>query len=118
MENNSIVSSESSNGIAASSSKNSKKHLVLEGMKMTNLDEQTESREHFFRYETLDNDKAFAATILTEVIMHELGDGDGENEGIESLANCRIDIWKSLYYKGQYSYADLMFRIDEIDFLN
>jgi hypothetical protein len=93
-------------------------HLILEGSKTTKLDEYTESTECFFRYEVLDNDKAFAATILTEVVLHELGDGDGENENHGSLKNCRGDIWNCLYHHGHYSYANLTFAIKEINFFN
>ena len=118
MEKESDIATESSNGITPSSSDGFKNHLILEGMKITKLDRNIESREHFFKYETLDNDKAFAATILTEVVLHELGDGDGENENHRSLKNCRGDIWNFLYHHGQYSYADLVFTIREKTFLN
>lgn len=111
MEKERDIATESSNGVTPSSSDRFENHLILEGIKITKLNEYTESREHFFRYETLDSDKAFAATILTEVVLHELGDGDGENENHGSLKNCRGDIWNSLYHHGHYSYADLTFTI-------
>ena len=118
MEKENDIATESSNGVIPSSSDGFENHLILEGVKITKLDGNTESREHFFRYETLDDDKAFAATILTEVVLHELGDGDGENENLGSLKNCRGDIWNFLYHHGQYSYADLTFTIREKTFLN
>lgn len=118
MEKESDIATESSNGITPSSSDGFKNHLILEGMKITKLDRNIESREHFFKYETLDNDKAFAATILTEVVLHELEDGDGENGNLGNLKNCRGDIWNFLCYHGQYSYADLIFTIREKTFLN
>jgi len=118
MEKESDIATESSNGVTQSSSDTFENHMILEGMKITNLDRNTESREHFFRYEMLDNDKAFAATILTEVVLHELVDGDGENENHGSLKNCRGDIWNFLYHHGQYSYADLIFTIKEKTFFN
>ena len=106
------ITSESSNDVMETPS-GFKKHLVLEGMKITKLNDHTEEREHFFRYETPDLDKVFAATLLTEGVLHELGDGDGENGGTGSLKNCRGDIWNFLFHHGHYSYADFLFSIEE-----
>ena len=88
-------------------------HLILEGIKISEVEKNVETREHFFRYETNGGDRAFAATLLTDIILHELQEGDGENGGRGSLENCRGDIWNFLFFNGKYYYADLEFTITE-----
>lgn len=88
-------------------------HLILEGMRITELAKNIEEREHFFRYETKGGDRAFAASLLTDIIIHELCEGDGENLGKGFLENCRGDIWNFLFLDGKYQYADLEFSITE-----
>jgi hypothetical protein len=84
--------------------------LVLTG-------EVVEGFEHyrftFFRYEMSGSDRSFAATLLTEVVLHELGCGDNENHGLGDLKNCQGDIWNHLFHDGSYRYADLLFTIKE-----
>lgn len=52
-----------------------------------------------------------ACRVLTDVILNELQDGDGENGGMGSLKNCYGDIWDDLWRCGNYSYADCEFDI-------
>ena len=52
-----------------------------------------------------------AADFMTEFVLNELGDGDGENGGRGSLKNCRDEIRDILCRDGFYSYADCFFRI-------
>ena len=52
-----------------------------------------------------------ASEFMTEFVLSELGDGDGENGGKGSLVNCRDEIRDCLYRDGFYSYANCFFRI-------
>jgi hypothetical protein len=49
---------------------------------------------------------------IADLIIQELGDGDGENGGYGSLRNCYGDIFNYLMRGGSYFYADMVFMIE------
>lgn len=63
-----------------------------------------------------------AAKILADVVLAELGDGDGENGGYGDLKNCYGSIIDSFVRTGHYEYADCRFNAHPIlhvdDFMN
>lgn len=53
-----------------------------------------------------------AAKLMADVVIRELGDGDGENGGRGSLKNCYGEIVDCFIRGKQYIYADCTFSID------
>lgn len=67
--------------------------------------------KELFRITHFSGNLAKAAKYMTERVLQELGDGDGENGGKGSLENCYGDIFNVFMGSGRYCYADCVFTI-------
>jgi len=59
-----------------------------------------------FRYK---GSKRVASQFSADLVISELGDGDGENGGKGSLRNCVKEIAERFFACRRYSYADCIF---------
>lgn len=59
-------------------------------------------------------DKETACKFCADLVISEMGDGDGENGGKGSLKNCIDEIAKMFEDGGRYCYADCTFDIREV----
>lgn len=55
-----------------------------------------------------------AARLMADVVLRELGDGDGENGGDGSLRNCYGEIFNCFMSGHGYTYADCQFFITPV----
>ena len=55
-----------------------------------------------------------AARIMTDVVLRELHDGDGENGGSGSLKNCYGEIFNCFMEGRGYTYADCQFFVTPV----
>ena len=58
--------------------------------------------------------KEIACKFCADLVIAEMGDGDGENGGKGSLKNCIDDIVKAFLECGGYAYADCTFDLREV----
>ena len=59
--------------------------------------------------------RAKCCAMCADLILDEIGDGDGENGGAGSLRNLWDDIFEMLLDKGVYEYADCKFQVVPLD---
>ena len=57
--------------------------------------------------------KKDACRFSADLVISEMGDGDGENGGKGSLKNCIDEIAEYFLVAGNYAYADCIFRLRE-----
>ena len=59
--------------------------------------------------------RAKCCALCTDLILDEIGDGDGENGDAGSLRNLWDDAFEMLLNEGEYEYADCRFRVVALD---
>ena len=85
------------------------KHFKLEAYRQND-----EGQKSTILYYDVYCDLHEAARIMTDVVIRELHDGDGENGGSGSLKNCYGEIFNCFMCGHQYGYADCVFFITPI----
>lgn len=86
------------------------KHFKLEAYRM---DDEGYSKSTILYYDVY-CDLHEAAKIMTDVVIRELHDGDGENGGSGSLKNCYGEIFNCFMSGHGYTYADCQFFITPV----
>ena len=80
-------------------------HFLLEAYRM---DDKGYSKSTILSYD-VHCDTSEAARIMTDVVLRELHDGDGENGGSGPLKNCYGEIFNCFMRGHHYGYADCEF---------
>lgn len=76
------------------------------------LECKKDGKEYFtFEYR---GTKKSACRFSADLVISEMGDGDGENGGKGSLKNCIDEIAEYFRVAGNYAYADCIFRLREV----
>lgn len=76
------------------------------------LECKKDGKEYFtFKYR---GTKKAASRFSADLVISEMGDGDGENGGKGSLKNCIDEIAEYFLVAGNYAYADCIFRLREV----
>lgn len=64
----------------------------------------------FLRYD-FNGTLSEAAKFMADIVLREVGEGDGENGGKGNLSNCYGEIYSAFNFDGHYEYADCSFSL-------